>query len=123
MNAEVSTALAAAPPVVPPVAAAAAPRSVWDRYQPWRRTVEIATWVTIFAVNAAAGTLTAIIDIHRYGLAIPDWAPLVWETSSCATALALVPALVWFTRAVPLRFDRWRRALALHLLALSLIHI
>ncbi|SDW90060.1 LytTR family DNA-binding domain-containing protein [Lysobacter enzymogenes] len=130
MNAEVSTALAAAPPVVPPVvapAAAAAPaRSAWDRYQPWRRPLEVAFWVVLFAVNAAAGTLTAIIDIHRYGLAIPDWAPLVWETSSCATALALVPALVWFTRAVPLRFDRWRRALALHLLASvvwSVLHV
>lgn len=120
MNADVSAAAAA------PAAPAALPRSVWDRYQPWRRPLEALAWVLLFAVNAAAGTLTTIIDIHRHGLDIPDWAPLVWEASSCAVALALVPALVWFTRAVPLRFDGWRRALALHLLASvvwSVLHV
>ncbi|WP_394540939.1 LytTR family DNA-binding domain-containing protein [Lysobacter enzymogenes] len=122
MNVEASAALAA----VPPAAAAEPARGAWDRYRPWRRPVEIAFWVALFAVNAAAGTLTSIIDIHRYGLDIPDWAPLVWETSSCATALALVPALVWFTREVPLQLDGWRRTLALHLLASvvwSVLHV
>lgn len=122
MNSDVSTDVASASAPVP---SAVAP-TAWDRYQPWRRTVEVMAWVLVFAVNAAFGTLTTIIDIHRNGLDIPDWAPMVWEASSCLVSLALVPAIVWFTRTVPFRFDTWPRALALHLLASmvwSLLHV
>jgi hypothetical protein len=116
--ADADNAIPPAWPVVPP--------SAWDRYQPWRRTAEVASWVLLFSVNAVAGTLTTIIDIHRAGLDIPDWAPAIWEATSCAVALALVPALVWYTRKVPFHIDTWRRALGLHLLGSvvwSLLHV
>lgn len=118
-----AAAAAAAAPASPPAPVAL---TAWDRYQPWRRTVEVLAWVVVFGINAVAGTLTTIIDIHRFSLDIPDWAPAVWETSSCVTALALVPALVWYTRRVPFHADSWRRALALHLagsVVWSLLHV
>ncbi|WP_082578105.1 LytTR family DNA-binding domain-containing protein [Lysobacter sp. Root690] len=111
MSQDVSAPLSTAPANDP---SAAAPVSAWDRYQPWRRTVEVLAWVVLFTVNAVAGTLTALIDIRRYGLDIPDWAPALWESSSCLTALALAPLLVWYTRKVPFHIDTWRRALVLH---------
>jgi hypothetical protein len=123
MSFDLSAANASDPQAAVPTAAAP---TTWDRYQPWRRTVEVLAWVTLFAVNAAFGTLTAVIDIHRYALDIPDWTPAVWEVSSCAVALALVPALVWYTRKIPFRFDSWRRALALHLIGSvlwSVLHV
>ncbi|NUO78249.1 MAG: LytTR family transcriptional regulator [Lysobacter sp.] len=119
--ARVADADTAIPPAQPTV-----PLSAWDRYQPWRRTAEVASWVLLFAANAIGGTLTTIIDIHRVGLDIPDWAPAIWEASSCLVALCLVPLLVWYTRRVPLRFESWRQALALHLLGSvvwSLLHV
>ncbi|MGO0999569.1 LytTR family DNA-binding domain-containing protein [Lysobacter sp. CA196] len=112
---------AAIPPTHPTV-----PPSAWDRFQPWRRTVEVLAWVVLFGVNAVAGSLTTLMDIRRAGLDIPNWAPPVWEGSSCLVALALVPALVWYTRRVPFHVDTWRRALALHLLgsvAWSVAHV
>jgi len=115
----------AADPAAAPVPAAPPPGS-WERYQPWRRSAEVSAWVLLFAVNAVAGSLTTLMDIRRAGLDIPAWAPPVWEGSSCLVALALAPALVWYTRRVPWHFDGWRRALALHLLgsaAWSVLHV
>ncbi|MEH6422450.1 LytTR family DNA-binding domain-containing protein [Pseudomonas sp. CGJS7] len=123
MTDDVSAARAADPHAA---VATAAPPTAWDRYQPWRRPVEVAAWVLLFAANAIFGTLTTVIDIHRHGLDIPDWAPAVWEISSCAVALALVPALVWYTRKIPFHLDTWRRALAWHLagsVVWSLLHV
>ncbi|MEG3788559.1 LytTR family DNA-binding domain-containing protein [Lysobacter sp. CCNWLW3] len=117
-TADADTAIPPAQPVAPP--------SAWDRYQPWRRTAEVASWVLLFSANAVGGTLTTIIDIHRAGLDIPDWAPAIWESTSCLVALCLVPALVWYTRRVPFHIDSWRRALALHLLGSvvwSVLHV
>lgn len=107
--------VSAAPAVPAQTPPPTVPASAWDRYQPWRRTVEVSAWVLLFAVNAVAGTLTALIDIHRFSLDIPAWAPAVWEGSSCLVALALVPALLWYTRKVPFHVDTWRRALLMHL--------
>lgn len=101
-------------------------RSPWDRYQPWRRPLEIGYWVVGALVSAAADTATVLMDIRRTGLDFAAWEPAVWEWSSHLVSLALVPALVWFTRRVPLHLDTWRRALPLHVLASvawSLVHV
>jgi len=100
--------------------------SAWDRYQPWRRWVEVGFWVVLVVVGATANTVTVLIDEHRVGVAIAAWEPAVWEWSSHLVLLALVPALLWFTRRVPWRVDAWRQALALLLLgslAWSLLHV
>ncbi|MGH8075941.1 MAG: LytTR family DNA-binding domain-containing protein [Lysobacter sp.] len=98
----------------------------WDRYRPWRRGFEVGFWLVLYAVNAVAGSITALMDVRRAELGFSAWQPAVWETSSALAALALVPAVVWFTRRVPLHFDTWRRAVPLHLLGSlvwSVLHV
>lgn len=101
-------------------------RSAWDRYQPWRRLVEVGYWVTGAVIGATANTATVLMDAHRNGLAIAPWEAAVWEWSSHLVVLALVPLVVWFTRRVPLHLDTWRRAMPALLLgsvAWSLLHV
>ena len=76
------------------------PTTLWDRYQPFRRWVEPGYWIVGFVVTAAANSATALMDIRRAGLDFAGWEPVAWEWTSNAVALALVPAVVWFTRRV-----------------------
>lgn len=92
----------------------------------WRRTFEIGIWVLTTLINAVSNSATVLIDIRRNGLAFQPWEPVTWEWSSGVVMLALVPAVVWFTRKVPLHWDNWRRALVLHALAsvvFSVVHV
>jgi hypothetical protein len=95
--------------------APASPTS-WDRFRPWRRTIEVGFWVATYLINAIANSAVTWLDIQRAHLDVQPWEPAVWEWSSAMVSLALVPAVVWFTQRVPVRFDTWRRALPLHVL-------
>ena len=100
--------------------------TLYQRYQPWRRGVEVGFWVVQYLVSALANSITVNMDVRRLHLGFSAWQPAVWETSSALVALALVPAVVWFTRRFPLRLEDWRRVLALHLLgslAWSALHV
>lgn len=102
------------------------PPTFLQRYQPWRRSVEVGFWVAQYLVSALANSITVNMDVRRLHLGFSAWQPVVWETSSSLVALALVPAMVWCTRRFPLRLDDWRRLLALHLLgslAWSILHV
>lgn len=97
-----------------------------DRYLRWRRPLEIGFWLVVMLINAAANSTTVLIDMRRLDLDFADWEPVVWEWTSGLMLLALVPALVWFTRRFPLHWDNWRRQLPWHLLAsmvFSLVHV
>lgn len=101
-------------------------RSAWDRYRPWRRVVEVGYWIGIFLVGAVANSITVGMDVARLDLEFEAWQPAVWETSSGLAALALVPAVAWFTRRFPLHLDNWRRMLGVHLLgsvAWAVLHV
>ena len=115
------------PPAIPsPDTALSPPPTAWDRYQPWRRIFEVGFWVANYAISAIGNSATAVLDIRRAGLDFAAWEPVVWEWSSALVALALVPAVAWFSRRVPVHLDTWRRALPLHLLgsvAWSLLHV
>jgi hypothetical protein len=92
----------------------------------WRRAFEIGFWVLTTLVNAVTNSVTVLIDIRRNGLDFAAWEPVSWEWSSGAMLLALVPAVVWFTRRAPLHWDTWRRTLPLHVLAsvvFSVVHV
>lgn len=109
---------------------AAAPKarspSAWDRYVPWRRSVEIGFWLANYAMGAVANSIVVLMDMSRAQLDFAQWKPVVWESSSSLVALALVPAVVWFTRRVPLHLDTWRQSLPRHLLgslAWSMLHV
>jgi len=76
--------------------------------------------------NGVANSATVIMDIHRVGLGFADWEPAVWEWSSGLMVLALIPALLAWTRRVPLQWDGIGRRLALHVLGsvvFSLVHV
>ena len=103
-----------------------ASRSAWDRYQPWRRWVEVGYWVAGAVIGASANSATVLMDARRAGIAIEAWEPAVWEWTSHGVVLALVPLVVWFTKKFPLHLDTWRRAVPVLLLgsvAWSLLHV
>lgn len=102
------------------------PATAWERFQPWRRVFEVGFWVANYVISAIGNSATAVLDIRRAGLDFAPWEPVVWEWSSALVALALVPAVAWFSRRVPVHLDTWRRALPMHLLgsvAWSLLHV
>lgn len=97
-----------------------------DRYQPWRRVVEVGFWVGMTLVNGIANSFTSLIEVRRIWPDFEAWKPAVWEASSGLLMLALVPAVAWFTRRFPLHWDTWRRQLPWHVLAslvFSLVHV
>ena len=103
-----------------------APDNLWERYRPWRRSFEWGFWIVTYVVGALTNSATALMDIRRAGLDFAAWEPAVWEWSSHLVALALVPAVLWYTRRFPLHFDTWRRNLPwllLGSLAWSLLHV
>ncbi len=92
----------------------------------WRRAIEVGFWLLLTATNGVANSATVIMDVHRVGLDFADWEPAVWEWSSGLMVLALIPALLVWTRRVPLQWDGIGRRLALHLLGsvvFSLVHV
>jgi LytTr DNA-binding domain-containing protein len=103
-----------------------APQTSWDRYLPIRRSFEVGYWLVSFCLSAVVNSATVLMDYQRDGRAIRVWEPMVWEWSSALASLALVPAMLWFTRRYPLHFDTWRRRLPLYLagsVAWSLLHV
>jgi len=98
-----------------------------DRYQPYRRAVEVGFWVAFYCLQAAANTITVRMDIARVELrGFADWEPMVWEWSSNLVLLALVPAFLWFDRRFPLSVAGPRRHLLWHLggtVAFSAAHV
>jgi len=102
------------------------PSTSYQRFQPWRRPFEIGYWLVLTLINGVANSVTVLMDVRRVGLGFAAWEPATWELSSGVVMLALVPALVWFTRRYPLHWDTLRRHLPWYLLgslAFSLLHV
>lgn len=96
------------------------------RSDAWRRVFEVGFWLVTTLINAAANSITVLIDVRNNRLGFASWEPVTWEWSSAVLMLALVPAVVWFTRRAPLHWDTWRRTLPWHVLAsvvFCLIHV
>ena len=85
--------------------------SLYERYLPWRRWVEVGYWVGTVSISAIGNTITVGMELRRAGLAHHPFEPAIWAWSSNLVILALVPAIAWFTRRFPLHFDTWRRQL------------
>lgn len=100
--------------------------SSYERFLPYRRSFEIGFWVVSSLVSAIGNSITVSMEIRRAGLDFAPWEGPTWEWSSCLVLLALVPAVVWFTRKFPLHLDTWRAQLPRYLLAslvFSLLHV
>ncbi|MGY0798604.1 LytTR family DNA-binding domain-containing protein [Lysobacter sp. A286] len=97
-----------------------------ERYLAHRRPFEIGYWVVSCCLGALGGSYAKWADYQRLELALDWWEPLTWSWSSGLLQLALVPALLWFTRRWPLHLDTWRRHLAWYLPASvvwSVLHV
>lgn len=93
------------------------PLTAYDRYLPYRRWVEVGYWVVAVVISAIGNTLTVTMEMTRAGLEFHPMEPAIWEWSSNGVILALVPAVVWFTRRFPPHLDTWRRQLPWYALA------
>ena len=95
-------------------------------YLRWRRPIEIAAWVALFAITATANSVVVTLDFQRQHMPFDPWEPWVWEWTSNMTMLALVPLIVLAERRMPLRFGVLRRHLAGHVLVsigISIAHV
>lgn len=102
------------------------PRSLLERYQPYRRLVESGFWIVFFVMQAVLNSLTVQFDIERVRLDFAPWEPVVWEWSSNMVLLALVPAVLAFERMFPLYIGNVRRALPWHVpasLGFCVLHV
>lgn len=95
------------------------PASHWfPRYLAVRRPVEVAFWVFVLTLQAAFNSVVTWMDLDRVAARQPAlWEPVLWEATSALVIGALIPALVWFERRFPIRWDTLRTALPMHLLA------
>lgn len=97
-----------------------------ERYLAHRRPFEIGYWWVSCCLSALGGGYAEWADHQRLGWVLEWWKPLSWSGSSAALQLALVPALLWFTRRWPLHLDTWRRNLAWYVpasMAWSVLHV
>ena len=92
-------------------------QTLLDRYQPYRPWAEYGFWIAMYLLEAAINTVIVDIDVARVHATFAPWEPGVWEWTSHLVGLALVPAVIWFSRRVPLRFGCLRRNIPLHVLA------
>lgn len=97
------------------------------RYLAVRRRFEVGFWVVVLAVQAAFNSVVTWIDLERVAARQPElWQPVLWEVTSALVIGALIPAIVWFERRFPLRWDTLRTALPMHLgasLAFCALHV
>lgn len=97
-----------------------------DRFLRHRRWFEVGFWVLAVSLSAIGNTITVSMEMTRAGLPHHPLEPALWEWSSNLVLLALLPAIVLFTRRFPLHLDTWRRQLPWYLLAsvaYSLVHV
>jgi hypothetical protein len=95
----------------------------FDFYQRWRRPLEAAAWLLLFALNATFNSIDTRID---HAGRVAAWEPWVWEWSSALVLMALLPAVIAAERRWPIRFDTWWRNLPVQVLAsvpFSLFHV
>lgn len=101
--------------------------NLYERYASIRRPVEIAGWITIMALQAALGSMVALVDARQTAHPPATWQVWTWELSSHAVMLLLVPAVAAVEARFPLRGGTaWARLLAAHLgasIVFSLLHV
>ena len=104
----------------------ATPPTAADRFLRHRRWFEVGFWVVAVSLSAIGNTITVSMEMTRAGLPHHPLEPAIWEWSSNLVLLALVPAIVVFTRRFPLHLDTWRRQLPWYVVAsavYSVLHV
>ena len=101
-------------------------RSWLERYRAVQRAVEVLFWVAVIGLQAALGTVVALIDLRAVRPELSWWQPVLWEMSSHLMLLLLVPAIVAWNRRFPLHWDTLRHHVPWHLagsVVFSLLHV
>jgi hypothetical protein len=73
-----------------------------------------------------ANVFSELTDFGRDGVQLAWWKPALWEYSSAAMILALIPAIAWLYRRSPITAQTWHWAVPLHIAVtpvFSLIHV
>ncbi|RFP79372.1 LytTR family transcriptional regulator [Hydrogenophaga borbori] len=103
------------------------PLLAWLRQHPrWHCAAEVAFWTVVIGVHALLNTVVARADMREAGLPWGWWEAAVWEGSSHAVLLALIPAIAAWNRRFPLHGSTLARHLPWHLLGsvlFSLAHV
>jgi|SRR6185437_1860506 len=108
--------------------ATAAPASRFTQADIRRRLLirQILVFGGITLATCTANVFTALSNYAREGIRLEWWQPALWEYSSAAMILALIPAIARLYRRAPVTAQTWRWAVPLHLAitpAFSLIHV
>jgi hypothetical protein len=80
----------------------------------------------ITLATCTANVFTALSNYAREDIRLAWWEPTLWEYSSGAMILALIPAIAWLYRRAPITARTWRWAVPLHVAVtpvFSLIHV
>lgn len=81
----------------------------------WRSEWEVfAIFLVIAVAVALTNVFTQLADYEENGIALPAWQPAVWEFSSIAMLLVMLPAVMGLARVIPPGADRPWRWLAVH---------
>lgn len=98
---------------------------LYQRLRPWLPFIEWGFWPVTVAVNTVFNIAVVNMDLARTHLNFESWEPVTWEVSSSIMALVLAPAVIWYTRQVPVTFKnkRWIGAYALATLVWSSLHV
>ncbi len=98
-----------------------------DRYLAHRRAYELAIICTLFVWLTLANTHTAWLDLQRVGKTEFAWNEvLIWEATSHAVWLVLLPVIGWWKRCFPISWADLRRHLPCHVLGalcVSVLHV
>lgn len=99
---------------------------MYERYLPYKSSIEVAYWVLKCVISASLNAVIVIMEYQREGDAISAWRPITWEWSSNLVILALIPAMVIFTRRYPIHWDTWKHYLPKYVigsLLFSVVHV
>src|SRR5690625_4191748 len=87
---------------------------------------QIAIAAVFLIAIALRNSFSDLTDYARLGDSLATWEPFVWEFSSILLVAALIPAVAWLNRRLPIASRYWYRTLPVHLVAtlpFSIIHV
>lgn len=87
---------------------------------------QIAVVTLLLVAIALRDAVSALADHARLGDPVAIWEPFAWEFSSVVFIGALIPAVAWLNRYIPVASRRWYRTVPVHLLAtlpFSIVHV
>ncbi len=90
------------------------------------RAKEIALWVAFIYLGNLIDATSVVMEYARANRPLPLWEPFVWEFSSGAFSLLLIPFILAVESRFPLTEDTWKQALPIHVAATipySLLHV